>query len=306
MLNFVVQGLRLLVHYGLSGSKEEPEVEWVLDEELLNKTIQQSLNTLEKFDKQRERDLVLILRNESGNIAAQAALATPPLNGTSKKDAEENIKSDINLIFRPLEDIPFAELVLAKQWPAVTAYNFEFKSDGLRKAYEDGNWEKIYDAFYKNGQSTWSAYSGPDINLVKTPSSKFHKMGRDKDGRLNKRRFHVTGTRDDAQAKIDEYVHFAASAIGQMAGGWVSCYVKLEGTGYSLPLDYATKGKGYVKTKWWGEDKEVEIRNNLGNFGGFIDQRRAKFNAIVDSAALRVQKRHVQNTNKLISMLKMK
>lgn len=283
-----------------------PQPRLELDEALLNKTIKESLATMEEFEKQRNRDLVAIMRHEAGNMAGEMALATPPLNG-SANEAKKNIAEDINMIFRPLEEIPFAELVLAKQWPAVTAYNFKFESESLRKAYDDGNWEIITKAFENGGMGgEFSAYSGPDIDVISSPNTKFHKMGRDKDGRLNRRRFHVAGAKDTAQRKIDDYAIVAAQAIGQMAGGWVKCYMQLNGTGYALPTDYAKKGKGYTKTKWWGEDKEVVIQNDLGNFGGYITQRSAKFAQIVDSAAARVQKRHVENSEKLLKIMKMK
>lgn len=276
-----------------------------VDEALLNQTIQKSLDTMDKFLKQREKDLVTIMRNEAGNVSAKAALATPPLNGSSTKSAVEAIERDVNYIFKPLENIPFAELVLASQWPAVTAYDFKFKSKRLQKAYEQGNWDVVRKAFAKGGMGDWSPYEGPDVRPIGTPNTKFHKMGRGKDGRLNGRQFHVTGSKDAAQNRIDKYAAEAANAIGQMAGGWVACYVKLNGTGFSLPLDYAKKGKGYVKTKWWGEQKEVEIRNELGNFGGFIDQRSGFFGFIVQDAGLRIRERHVENSQRLLEINKM-
>lgn len=306
MLSLLTSVLSRISSVGGEGSKSNPPPPKLeLDYALLEKTIKESLKTFEEFEKQRDRDLVLIMRHEAGNMSGEMAMATPPLNG-GKRNAEKNISEDVNMIFKPLEDIPFAELVLAKEWPAVTAYNFKFESKALAKAYDAGNWDVITKAFQNGGMGgEFSPYNGPDINVISNPNTKFHKMGRGQNGKLNKKRFHVTGSKDSAQGKIDDYAAAAAAAIGSMAGGWVKCYLQLNGTGYSLPIDYAKKGKGYTRTKWWGENKEITIQNDLGNFGGFIDQRSSKFKGIVDSAMERVQKRHVQNSNKLLKSLNM-
>lgn len=298
IFRFILRGL-------LGGGGPSSPPTYILDEPLLKKTLKQSMDTLEKFRKQMDRDLVLIMRNEAGIVSAKAALETPPLKN-GRLEAEKNIKDDINAIFSPLETIPFGELVLAKQWPAVTAYNFEFKSKRLQKAYDDGNWEVIHKAFARGGMGDWMPYDGKDINIIGSPNTKYHKMGRDKYGRLNGRKFHVVGPLGAAQSKIDDYTAIAVDAIGSMAGGWVRCYVQLGGTGYDLPTGYAKKGKGYSHTKWWGPEKVVTIRNDLGNFGGYIDQRKTRFASFLELANENIAKRNIQNGKRLVEFLKMK
>jgi hypothetical protein len=287
------------------GGSGAPKVQLDVDWQELQRSVDLSIRTMNEFLKQRDYDLVKIMRNEASIVAAKAALATPPLNGGGNKEAVDNIEKDVHYIFQPLENIPFAELVLARQWPAVTAYDFQFKSKRLQKAYEEGNWEVVHKAFAKGGMGDWSAYDGPDIKVVSNPNTNLHKMGRGKDGKLNGRQFHISGAKASAMDKIKNYAAEAAKAIGKMAGGWVACYIKLDGRGFNIPLDYASKGKGTVKTKWWGVDKFVEMKNEVGNFGGFINQRSAFFGFLIQEAGLRIRERHVENSRKLLERLKM-
>ena len=276
-----------------------------VDQALLDASVRKSLATFDEFLKRRERDLVKILKTESWNVTARAALATPPLNGGGLRKAEEDMETDINFIFPKLAEIPFGELVMAREWVAVNAYNFKFNSKILQKAYDEGDWEIIHNAFAKGGMGEWAPYTGENLTTIDAPNTKFHKMGRGKDGKLNGRRFHVRGSYDEADSKTQDYVRQAAAAIGQMAGGWVSCYVKLQGNGWNLPIEYASKGKGTIKVKWWGEQKEVTMTNPVGNFGGFISQRPAIFESIMRDAGQNVKDRHVKNSNELLKMHKM-
>lgn len=305
MLSFLVrQAIGGL--FGGGKSTPQPKETYVLDDELLKKTVAESIQTLDEFRKVMERDLVKIMRDECGGLSAKLALSTPPLNGRSTQNAEKSIEEQMNYIFQPLESIPFGELVLAKQWPAVAAYNFSFKSKRLQKAYDNQNWDVIYKAFAKGGMGDWTAYKDGTVEAVPIPNALLHRAARDKDGMLNGRRFHIMGAKDVARARIDAQVAAAKNAIGKMAGGWVACYVKLQGSGYNLPMDYASKGKGYVRTKWWGEEKEVEITNEFGNFAGYLDERRAMFQFILDDSTRKIQVRFVNNCEKTLSTLNMK
>jgi hypothetical protein len=304
MIGFLV---RKAISGLLGGSSNGPkQEEYVLDDALLRKTIYESIQTLEQFRKDMERELVKIMRMEAATLSAKLALSTPPLNGRGIADANENIEEQINYIFKPLESIPFGELVLAKQWGAVASYNFKFKSKRLQTAYDTQNWDVVHKAFAKGGMGKFSAYSGDPITPVPIPNNLLHRTARDSDGMLNGRRFHITGAKDIAQSRIDAQVAAAKKAIGTMAGGWVSCYMKLQGTGYSLPADYAKKGKGYVVTKWSGEQKEITITNEFGNFAGYLDQRRATFQFIIDDAVKQIDIRFVRNCETILSKLNMK
>lgn len=299
MLNLLVRAVGGLIGGGDEG---EGQPQYEVDKQLFHSSINTSINTLKEFQRLQNEDLIKILRQEAGWAAAKFAEATPPLNGKGITEAKRDIDVDVNYIFKPLESIPFGDLVMAKQWPAVTAYNFNFKNPSLAKAYADGKYEYLFNAFSRSGKN--EARQG-DVIVVNAPNHVLHKSARTKTGQLNGKQFFVKGKMSDARAKIAAYADKAKELVGLMAAGWVKCYKQLKGTGYTFPSGLEGKGKGGTKTQWWGKDKFVEIRNDLGNFGGYINQNSTKFQGALDTAAVNINTRVKASTNALTKRLKM-
>ena len=288
------------------GQQPTPKKRLAIDEDFLQRSIQESLKTMNEFEKFANEQILKIMKTEMANVAARSARATPPLNGGGVSEGQKNIEQDINYIFRPLESIPFGSLVLARHWTGVAAYNFKFKSKALQKAYDTQNWERVYKAFANKGMGRFTAFDEDYLLITDKPSKERHRAGLDNRGRLNGIRWHVSGTKDAAQAKIDTYVQFMQQGIGKMAGGWIKCFITLKGMGWNLPLDWATKGKGKVTENVSGKDKEVVIENYFGNYGGFADQRYATFNYILHECSKNGTARYVAFCEDMTKILNMK
>jgi hypothetical protein len=290
---------------GGGGGAPAPQKRLAIDEKVLWQSIQESLKTMEEFEKFAREEMAKIMRTEMANVAARSALATPPLNGKGVSEGEKNVEEDISFIFKPLENIPFGSLVLARHWTGVAAYNFKFKSKRLQKAYDTQNWEVIYKAFGNKGMGKFNAYDEDFLLVTGQPSKERHRGALDRNGRLNGIRWHVSGPKDQAQAKIDTYIKFMQQGIGKMAGGWIKCFKALKGQGWNLPLDWATKGKGKVTENANGIEHEIVMENNFGNYGGFADQRYATFNYILHESSQKGAERYVRNCQEIINRLNM-
>ena len=221
------------------------------------------------------------LRREAAQIAGKFAQNTPPLN-TSLSNAEAKVEADINKIFKPLQDIPFGELVMARNFSAALAYNFNFESASLREAMNDQNWSLVFGAFERSG---WAA-KPMAVSIVSKPSKSLHRQGRGANG-VVKKTFHISGPKDDAKRQIDEYVAQAKKAIGKMAGGWVRCYVGLKGNGMSFPSNYSMTGDGSFKIVR-GREPAVMIKNKYANFNGYMSKSSSKFNKIIEHGQRKV------------------
>lgn len=249
-----------------SGDSENHLVPY-LDTDKLNRSIKYINGEYKKLGANAPKNILVHMRREYGNLAGDLATITPPFSkGIGASEAA--IQRDVNKIFKPLETIPFGEIVTANNYSAAMAYNFRFTNINLMNAVEANNWSLVSDAFGRRG---WLPTSEV-IDVVSKPTSSLHHAAMGKDG-LVRKQFYVTGPKASAKAKIDEYAEEVKRSIGKMAGGWIKCYIGLGGTGKSLPTKYAAMGEGTYKITKGSTTTSVAISNRYGNYNGFMKKK---------------------------------
>jgi hypothetical protein len=247
----------------------------------------------------QDKSVVAHMRREAGNVAGALASITPPIQGGSAL-SNKAIESDIKSIFSPLETIPFGELVMANQYSVLNSYNINFRSGAINNAIANKNWELVYEAFSRNN---WRPYP-EDVVAVPAPTRTLHKSAI-YNGKPS-RKFHVTGNKKIAQAKIDSYVQEVKSSIGKMAGGWVKCYVALGGKDYNLPLALSSRGSGKYSVAGSSKNPSVMIENKLGNFNNYLSKRKDVVFAKVNKHHRKLLTHIAGDINKEIIKRKMK
>jgi hypothetical protein len=285
----------------LNDGKDHPDILLVpyIDEVRTNASFARAAKKYKLLEQGSKKNILNHMKREAGSIAGAFANLTPPLsNGLAK--AKKNIDYDVTRIFRPLEEVPFGELVMARNTSAVMAYNFAFTSKTLTNAAETNNWAIVRDAFERNN---WAA-KPMMVSVVTKPSKNLHKQARGASGTV-KKVFHVAGTRVQAEKEIKRYADDVKKAIGKMAGGWVKCYISLRGTGYMVPMAYASMGHGTVQVQG-GENPKVRIHNRYGNFNGHMKRNSSRYAFYVDKHAKRALNLIANDIKKEIQKLGMK
>lgn len=212
----------------------------------------------------------------AGSLAGALAKMSPPFEkGVSASEAK--IEREVNQIFKPLESIPFGELVMAKNFSAALSYNFEFSNKTLAEAANARNWQLVFEAFERRG---WSP-TPRTITVVSRPNRALHHQAKPRNSKTVRTTFFVSGPKEKAQASIDEYARRVKAEIGKMAGGWAKCYISLGGTGHAIPASAGTKGSGVTRVVT-GKNAKVMISNKYGNYNGYLSKRSNKVAFLVN------------------------
>lgn len=277
------------------GDGDKSKVDIFVDFKTANGEYNAAMQSVNGITKGAWDNLGVYSKQFGANSAGRLARLYPPISGGIKK-AEKTLEIDINEIFKPLEDIPFPSLVLAKQWTAVKHYNYEFTSKKLKKAMDEGKMNVLYNAFaYSSKKSEYKPFEG-EINLLSEPNRAAHSLARDSDGRPNGKVYHIMGKRKQAEAAILAYSQMMKKNVGKMVGGWIVCYKRLGGKGLSFPSRIAKNGIGTAKYMKGKDMIEVSCQNKYGNFNKFMEQRKGMFMSIMDEEAKKVIKSHVDFT----------
>lgn len=248
-----------------------------VDEGALRNSTENARHQLMVFQHSMKEAIPNIMREEGAQLANKLAEMTPPNNMGGKPGGERRLQSEINTIFKPLHNWTFGSLVMAKNWQAVEAYEFEFENENLADAYSSGNYEAIYEAFARNGHEATSE----NYEMIANPNTGAHKSARGSDGRSTDKRYWVTGK--DARAKIDAYYQASTQAIGKMCGGWIQACIQLGGQPtVNTALMKAGVGRGSVQSM--GDcNYNLVIENEHGNFDNYASRNTGMKQAQMES-----------------------
>lgn len=215
-----------------------------------------------------------ILDRNAGKLAHDMAKITPPLvggrlgsGGTAQAyyAGEKSLRGDIERLFRPLTDVPFASLIKGRNYRAAEQYNFKFENPRLADAYRQGRWQTLYHAFAKSQKSArFPAKS--NIPIVDSANKFQHQAARVK-GRIPKTAQTVYVVKPKS---IDAYINQKKKYIGVMVSGWAWVATKLKAM--VKPNWTGNKPVGRIDYKTTKTEQTIIITNTLGNYDGWMDK----------------------------------
>lgn len=260
-----------------------------IDEKKLWHSVHRVDAYLDEQDYDKRKTLFAIMRTEWGNLAGDILNITPPFDrGGKVSDGIKDVQATVRSAFKPLNSIPFGDLVRAKNWRAVEAYGYKFKNKRLQDALEKRKWNVIGNLKFGVIGDVAAASRVEPIAAIQ---QKHHRVVRDaRTGRWNGTQFHVAGK--SAKRDINQFAKEAAKNVGLMGSGWAYCHDKLRG-GRKIPkLKYYDTGSVVVAPFGRkGVTARVKIINRLGNWGGWLGQKKAsQVKKLIDSAIARIQK----------------
>jgi hypothetical protein len=245
-----------------------------INQTVFKKSIDISNNALNKLRKDIYKELPSIFRVSGIKLVGKVADITPPMKG-SVPDA--NLKHDVFNIFKDLKSLPFKQLVLTKQWKAVSLYDFNFDNQNLKNSYATGDYEAIYKAFSRNGETADGSIP-LNVKAVESATSALHQSARKRinGGRGGWDRKTVYHVSRNYQESVNAVLEDAKKKIGSMIGGWAKCAKRLNGVLTNVPDSYASRGRGTIMFSG-SPDKSLTltIRNELGDFNGYLSQQKS-------------------------------
>lgn len=225
-----------------------------------------------------------ILDRNAGGLAKDMAKITPPLvggrlgtGGTAQAyyAGDKSLQGDINRLFKPLTNVPFASLIKGREFRAAQQYNFQFRNQSLAKAYQQGRWKTLYHAF---ANSPTSAQFPPVRNIpVIDNANKFqHKAARVK-GRIPKTVQPIYVVKKNS---IDAYYKQLKKNIGTMVSGWAWVATKLKAM--VKPNWTGRNPVGVISYKTTKNEQKITIENSLGNYDGWMNNNRGAVKAALN------------------------
>ena len=180
-------------------------------------------------------------------------------------------QATVDKAFKPLESRPIGDYVMDRDYDAIIKYNIVWENPYIRKDFEDGNFDAIYEAF-QNAGWTKSPYpmntvDDATIELLHDYRAKFGQNGIKSvspyDSYNVRNKATITKLRNaNNQVKI-----------GFMAGGWLKCAVQLNDkpdkyTQERKPIWMFGKGDGIAIVST--NKLTINCKNSYGNFGGWF------------------------------------
>lgn len=230
-----------------------------------------------------------VLDKNAGGLARDLTKITPPLvggkmgtGGTAQAyyAGVNSLREDINRAFKPLDTIPFASLIKARNYRAADQYNFKFDNPKLAKAYREGRWQSIYHAFNRSADSArFPPVTNPSI--VETANKFAHKAAR-VNGKVPKSAIPTFVVKKNS---IDAYAKGLSKRVGMMVSGWAWCAARLKSM--VKPNWTGNDPKGNIVYKTTKREQSITISNPLGNYDGWMDKNRGYVQAALNHWAKR-------------------
>ena len=208
------------------------------------------------------------LKRQASALCYDFLRNTPP---KSVSDGQTRVSAEVSKLFKPIQRLPFGQLLMNKDWEAVNSYGWMPSFKSVQDELEPGDYESLYKRFQRRG---WVAKPVPIFNR---PEKAYHMSQRDKRTGLISKSPRVAYVRQPST--IEQYKRQVSEAVGKMGSGWWDCIKQLgkPADGQFAPHGGFTKSRGIgkVRQNLTGSSPSITIDNPLGNFANLLGRKTA-------------------------------
>ncbi len=190
----------------------------------------------------------------------------------AKKQGEYNVRKDIESMFIPLDDFRVADLVLQKNRAVFSMNNpIEWRSEGLRKAWENQDMDTLYNAFSRGGGETAEDWDEQDYQEKAKMAASLDYLGSPS---VQAQRSMMSRGRWDRQSKaivdnravVEKFIMQRLQSVGKSVNGWIDCLRQLGGRANSV---MPARGQGTVKMTV-SPEVQITFSNPNGDPNGML------------------------------------
>jgi len=179
------------------------------------------------------------------------------------KQGEANIRRDVNQIFGAASDLRAGDLLMAGRADLLKNLNkqIDWKSDVLKLAWEEGDYNQLFQAFKKKG------WQDGGYEFAEEPTLKLQASRRNPETGILKKP--VKKVYVKSRGQIESFIQERIKSVGKMAGGWVQC---LQALGRTPSGKMNGNGEGTVEIYGSGTTYGIVATNKNGDFSRMLSK----------------------------------